>query len=67
MGIKISKKKFLNYLKISDELGDGEDRNLKLHAKRSGLSEREIFYIWKHYGKLYVTYVEDGEYGENEK
>ena len=56
MGIRIGKKKFLHFIDIEKGIKDGRD--VELHCKMSGLSEKEVFYIWRHYGKLYAKYVE---------
>ena len=60
MGIRISKKKFLKYINVEEKIDD--PRDVELHCKMSGLSERELFYVWRHYGKLYVTHVEGYKY-----
>ena len=63
MGIRIGKKKFLNFLKIEKDLqADNKSYSLaeeeKAIMEKTGLSQKELYYIWRHYGKLYVYHVE---------
>lgn len=70
MGTKISKKKFLRYEQAKKDyngthkIGDTplELALYKTQSKANGLTERENWYILKHYGKLYVTHVEGYKY-----
>jgi len=67
MGIKISKKKFVAYIKNEKKIWDLKISNSDINSwlEMTGLSEEELFYIWRHYGTLTVKYIGDGEYGEH--
>ena len=68
MGIKISKKKFLQYKKANDDydkihfIRDGEKplflQSWKKQSEVNGLTERENWYIYKHQGKLWAKHIE---------
>lgn len=70
MGIRIGKKKFLHFLKIERDLwADDKAYSLSEEEKaimeKTGLSQNELCYIWRHYGLLTIKYTGDGEYGEH--
>jgi len=67
MGIKISKKKFLAYIENEEKIwaSNISDSDIDSWIKLTGLSKEELFYIWRHYGKLTIKYTGDGEYGEH--
>ena len=70
MRIHIGKKKFLNFLKVESDLwADDKSYSLteeeKAIMEKTGLPQNELYYIWRHYGKLTVNYIGDGEYGEH--
>lgn len=74
MGTKISKKKYLRYTQASDDYDETHKTGDKpffllpydKQSELNGLTPRENWYIYKHSGKLYVTYIAGGEYGEKE-